>query len=124
MRQMKRWLSLLLVLVMVCGLMPGASAAGTYTISTEAQLRAFAQQVNAGSSFAGVTVVLTQDIVLNSKVVDQNGQLNRGSYTSWTPIGTTAHPFQGNFDGQGHTVTGLYINNDSAEYQGLFGVVS
>lgn len=120
----KKATALLLTLVLVCGLLPAASAAGTRTISTESQLRAFAQEVNAGNSFAGVTVLLTQDIDLNAKVVDQNGKLNRGSYRSWTPIGTPDHPFQGDFDGQGHTITGLYIKDDSVSYQGLFGVIS
>lgn len=121
---MKKMTALFLALFLACGMMPTAAAASTRTISTEAQLRAFAQEVNAGNTFAGVTVYLTQDIVLNTNVVDQNGQLNRGSYTTWTPIGTTAHPFQGEFDGQGHTITGLYVKDSSAEYQGLFGVIS
>ncbi len=124
MKRMKRLLPILLALVLACCLLPTASAAETRTISSEAELRSFAAQVNAGSSFEGVTVVLTQDIHLNTNVVDQDGSLNSGSFTSWTPIGTPDHPFQGNFDGQGHTITGLYINDSNAEYQGLFGVIS
>ena len=40
----------------------------------------------------------------------------------WTPIGTGSRAFKGIFDGNGHTIYGLYINNDS-NYQGLFGYI-
>jgi len=39
---------------------------------------------------------------------------------TWTPIGSVEHPFQGVFDGDGHTIKGLFINTDLG-YQGLFG---
>lgn len=38
----------------------------------------------------------------------------------WTPIGSEEHPFKGQFDGDGHTIKGLFINTDLG-YQGLFG---
>ena len=54
---------------------------------------------------------LTTDITINT-----NG-------TSWTPIGTDYNnPFQGTFDGDGHSVKGLYINTDQT-YQGFFGYI-
>lgn len=41
--------------------------------------------------------------------------------SNWTPIGKyTSYPFYGCFDGDGHTVSGIYINTDS-NFQGLFG---
>lgn len=51
-----------------------------------------------------------------------------GEPTLWTPIGTyvsrkDSKPFSGTFDGNGHAITGLYINN-AAQYQGLFGNIS
>lgn len=44
----------------------------------------------------------------------------------WTPIGTDSAPFTGAFHGNGHTISGLLIDDhgDDAEYTGLFGVVS
>ena len=39
-------------------------------------------------------------------------------------IGTNTERFTGVFDGQGHTITGLYINNSSMDYVGLFGSTS
>ncbi|MFO0439789.1 MAG: filamentous hemagglutinin N-terminal domain-containing protein [Betaproteobacteria bacterium] len=44
--------------------------------------------------------------------------------TSWTPIGNTATPFMGIFDGLGHKVTGLQHTNAGADVDvGLFGNV-
>lgn len=53
--------------------------------------------------------VLTNDIDLNCDADNQ-----------WISIGTVDNPFTGSFDGQGHTISGLYIDN-SSDYQGLFG---
>lgn len=50
------------------------------------------------------------------------GDIDLGSYGEWTPIGSSATPFTGSFDGQGHTISGLTINTSDA-YQGLFGYV-
>lgn len=70
---------------------------------------------------------------LNSKYILKNNiELNRNKYTvaedgtitfssdaeQWTPIGTSANPFTGTFDGNGYQISGLYINN-SNDYQGL-----
>ena len=41
----------------------------------------------------------------------------------WLPIGTEELPYIGFFDGQGFTVNGLYINDDTVKYAGLFGVI-
>ena len=42
---------------------------------------------------------------------------------SWTPIGSTSSAFKGNFDGQNHTISNLYINT-TKYYSGLFGYSS
>lgn len=39
---------------------------------------------------------------------------------TWTPIGNATYKFQGSYDGNGYSITGIYINNTS-NYQGLFG---
>ena len=46
-----------------------------------------------------------------------------GEKNPWTPIGSGENrAFTGTFDGDGHTISGLYINNSSV-YAGLFGYV-
>lgn len=70
-------------------------------IGTYDQLVNFRNKVNAGASYSGMTVNLTADIDISER--------------AWTPIGaayrdTTSpnfHVFQGTFDGNGHTISGL-----------------
>ena len=45
------------------------------------------------------------------------------SLNTWTPIGTAARPFAGTFEGNGHTVSGLYVNNHTIAYAGFFGFI-
>ncbi|MFI3314594.1 MAG: GLUG motif-containing protein, partial [Rikenellaceae bacterium] len=44
----------------------------------------------------------------------------------FTPIGAESYSmiFKGTFDGGGHQISGLYINQQSNDYQGLFGYIS
>lgn len=44
--------------------------------------------------------------------------------SNWTPIGNLSTRFTGNFDGLGHTIDKLYINNSSSNYLGLFGATN
>lgn len=39
----------------------------------------------------------------------------------WEPIGNEKNPFNGNFDGYGHTISGVYCNQRDKDYIGLFG---
>ncbi len=87
-------------------------AGGFYQISTGEELSWFAQQVNNGSG--EIKGKLVNDIVLNDVYSTAN---------KWTPIGTEANPFKGEFDGGGFTVSGLYIN-ETIDYVGLFGYVA
>ena len=80
---------------------------GSYYITTGAELAWFANQVNTSDEAANA--VLGADIEL-------------ADY-DWTPIGTTALPYKSTFDGQGHIIKGLYINNPDAQTQGLFGIL-
>ncbi len=53
-----------------------------------------------------------------------NIDLNVAPYNTgsgWTPIGTSAAPFQGVFDGDGYTISNLYISLASTDNIGLFG---
>ena len=74
----------------------------------------------------GINAVLTEDITINENVLDADGKLT-GDTTklrSWTPI----YNYTGTFDGDGHTISGLYVNVSSGSYiyvyAGLFGYIS
>ena len=107
------------------------AADGTYLIYTAENLKEFAAIVN-GTHAEGINqntsanAKLMKDIVLNEKIeVDDNGAVtNQKELSEWTPIGTSSRPYTGTFDGNGKTISGLYINNSTADYQGLFGYVS
>ena len=106
----------------------GASgAAGTlnnpYLIASGADLAYLAQRVNNGTTFNGSYFRLLVNIDLDGK---KDGINNR----EWTPIGSGNHPFQGRFDGQGHTIANGLVNSPNALpgnnvyiYLGLFGAV-
>lgn len=82
-----------------------------YQITTEGELRWFAEAVNNNGDTSS-NARLMNDITLDKT-------------TQWTPIGTDAdgRRFTGTFDGQNHTITGLYIDDSSKDYVGLFGCI-
>ena len=82
---------------------------GYYLIGTAAQLKWFRDQVNGGAT--NLKAKLTADINLAGSSANQ-----------WTPIGSSSKKYSGTFDGNGHKITGVYINN-SSDYQGLFGYI-
>lgn len=90
-----------------------------FEISTAEQLAGLAELVNNGNDFSGKTILLTADIVLNDTSDWENWE-NSAPNNTWTPIGNSSNKFSGTFDGQGHTVSGVYINSEN-KYQGLFG---
>lgn len=83
-----------------------------YTISTANDLVKFADIVN-GTNGATRNVAawgkLTADINLNN--------------AAWTAMGSSANPYTGTFDGQGHKITGLNLTATAAN-AGLFGYVN
>ena len=97
---------------------------GYYQIYNEGELRWFAEAVNNGNTSSNAH--LMNDITINSKVLNDDGSLisDPSSLKSWTPIGTDADGmrFTGTFDGQNHTISGLYIDG-TANYVGLFGCI-
>ena len=93
-------------------------------ISDAAGLAAFRDSVNAGMTYAGLTVKLTADIDLSTQgnwnpignryALDNNG----------APVDTTVEKgaqyrkaFMGTFDGQGHTIIGLFIDSNAENYK-------
>ena len=82
-----------------------------YQIANGAQLAFMAQQVNAGED-ADASFILTSNVDLANK--------------AWTLIGISLEmPFSGSFDGDGKTISGLFIDtSDAGLYAvGLFGVL-
>ena len=106
-----------------------------YQVTAAQQLANIAYLVNeTGETFVGKYFILKNDIVLNSGVLTAVAGGTAGSLQHWTPIGRRANPdddihsFCGSFNGGGHTVSGLYIDNsgkgvDFLRYTGLFGAV-
>lgn len=99
-----------------------------YLISNGSELAKLAQDVNNGNTFSNVFFKLTADIVLNNRVIAENGELTKDSanLNVWIPIGDKVDQssyliFLGTFDGNGHEVRGLYVNSPEKEYGGLFG---
>ena len=96
-----------------------------YQIGTKEELYGFAQLVNNGETSA--SAVLTADITVNSSLLsslkfDENKNVTNGnSFESWTPIGNDSNTYIGTFDGQGHTVSGLYFNDTNTNFVSLFG---
>ena len=98
-----------------------ATGSGTkndpYQIGTAEGLKWFRDKVNSATKTADTQICaeLTKDIDLSGE--------------AWTPIGiggafyAGTPPYSGTFDGKGHTIKNLSIDNSSAQYVGLFGYV-
>ena len=93
-----------------------------YEISNAGQLYWFAEQVNSGN--ASVNAVLTTDIVVNEGNLATYDGTSPNTWMTWTPIGNaiSRRVYSGTFDGQGHTISGLYVNSNE-DCIGLFGAV-
>ena len=93
---------------------------GSYLISTADELRLFASMVNGGQT--RISAKLTADIELNNTTGWENWSESNAPANSWTPIGSGSQPFTGTLDGDGHSVSGIYINSGT-DPQGLVGVL-
>lgn len=116
----KRLLAVFAALCIAVGIMPQALAEavlrtdndGVYLIGTAEEMFMFAEEVNGGNTSADAR--LTADIDLGEK--------------AWTPIGdgydyknygiVTDTAYEGCFDGDGHTVSGLFIETKLYKKQG------
>ena len=114
-----------------------------YLLTTAAELAGLADLVNTdGVTFDGVTIKLGADIIWNegtftldadNKTALYNGTVvsSQNSVNVWPVIGTRptgsnyieagSNMFHGNFDGQGHVVSGLYVSTTGA-YASFFSV--
>ena len=81
-----------------------------------------------GGKDASANAILTDNITVNEGVLDavNKGQVSESDFIEWKPIGTYDSydaVYTGTFDGQGHTISGLYFNHPDASYVGLFGYI-
>ena len=94
---------------------PAKNGQGVYLISSPDELMWFDKNAAMTDS-----AKLLADITINE---DVSGSDATSQKYKWTPIGTDkTKAYTGNFDGNGHTISGLYINSTAAN-TGLFGYV-
>lgn len=107
---------------------------GYYGIGNGDQLFWFSEYVNGGK--ANAKAFLLNDVYLNGETFEFDaitGNYEGDGVREWAPIGDyydkngdgtkEGTTFVGVFDGCGYSVNGLYINNTSSIYAGLFGTV-
>ncbi len=81
-----------------------------FLIATTDDLIQLSNRVNAGEDYEGRYFLLVNDLVFD------------GTANNFTAIGNNDHRFNGTFDGNHHSISGININK-SQYFQGLFGVV-
>lgn len=107
----------------------GGTKENPYLIENRNHLYWFAALVNANLSGydpdkQSACAKLIEDITVNedllTKINTDDGTIKvTDDVYEWTPIGTSGNPYTGTFDGNNHTISGLYIS--SGANQGLFG---
>lgn len=80
-----------------------------YQITKESELRWFANEVSVKGQ-TSISAILVYDITLDKT-------------TPWTPIGTFSNQFEGTFNGNNKTISGLNINASTTDNVGLFGYI-
>ena len=92
------------------------------------------QVTNAGYTASNVKITTSTKVYLMSNLdmgarkekgstIEEKWETTANESKNWTPISAenvTAKRFKGTFEGQGHTIKGLYVNR-TANYNGLFG---
>ena len=91
-----------------------------YVITNADELKWFAKKVNgtladAAKAETNINALLDNDITVNEAVLGDEYALMNKKAEQWTSI----QDFAGIFDGQGHSINGLY-QNSTIEQQGLF----
>ncbi|NVO11079.1 MAG: T9SS type A sorting domain-containing protein [Bacteroidales bacterium] len=85
-----------------------------YLISSVTDLGTLATNVNSGTNYSGIYFKQTADLDLNVS------PYNTG--TGWPCIGNDSYKFSGTYDGNGHKISNLFINNTTlSNGVGLFG---
>ena len=105
-----------------------------YQIKTAEQLSCLAKSVNNGTTYEGKYIKQTKNIKLNNKVLENVENNTLTDLNTWIPIGeleripdstrvTVTKSFNGTYDGDNKVISGLYINDSTADYLGLFKAV-
>ncbi len=92
-----------------------------YVISTLTQLESLRDYINQKNDGENQCFALGADIDLS----DRYGEDIGGEKVSWMPIGAARsgnNAFCGNFDGRGHLISGLFIDDSDSKVAGLFGL--
>ena len=84
-----------------------------FTISRSLELDSLAKRVNAGNDYSGKYFKLTADIIYTYEGSEQEN--------NYTAIGNEEPPFNGKFNGNGHTISGIRIYKPNDNGLGLFG---
>lgn len=109
------------------------TAASPILISNAEELKIFHDIVNGENNRQqnlAACATLTADIVLNDGTFDEDGNYTPGpsgadTPTEWTFIGCDYdEAYSGTFDGAGHTIQGVYCNDQIKGRAGLFGYVN
>lgn len=121
-----KFMSLFLSLLLIFGsaVIPGFSVSAVETEIPEGYVGVYTKDdlYDVRNNMSG-KYILMNDITFEDSDYERGG----GFYNSgkgWDPIGTSSTKFTGTFDGNGHKIHNLRINNPTADYQGLFGYVS
>lgn len=128
------WLFTMLLLVMAILMPYGGAWAQTqpskgdgevdnpYIITTAEELAWFRDQVNSGNNFISAKISEDVEVIDMSTVCHAEDKSQNLIEKSWEPIGKNdyGYQYQGTFDGNGKTITNLYINA-SQNNVGLFG---
>lgn len=112
------------------------TAENPYQITSAAELYWFAGLVNGTltdvTKNSSACAKLMNDITVNNNLLDRityktdddgnltNEVANGGNFISWTPIGAANNSYQGTFDGNGKTISGLFFNDSQKSHVGLF----
>ena len=99
----------------------GTTEDRAYIIRTATGINLLANLVSQGNTYKNKFFKLEHDIKYDLNNLDENGE-------NYTPIGNFHHKFQGTFDGQGYTISGIRLkkmgdNNTQDGKQGIFGVI-
>ena len=83
-----------------------------YLLDSKEDLIWFQEYVDAGNT--DICAKLEADIDLNPGITfNENGYEGNTEPLKWEPIGNGSHQYEGVFDGNGHTISGIYINNEN-----------
>ena len=144
-RTLKRPLALLVVILLLVTQLAVTSSAATpytriqplgdgtyfspYRISTPNHLFWFADEVNSGNT--GISAVLMNSININPLYTfSERGRVTNSSGISvaddlavtWTPIGNADNVYSGTFNGNGYTVSGMFVLvTQAGQDKGFFG---